>query len=365
MMILCCTVFIAVGCKPASENGPDMPSETVMANLDIEIFMHDADMTPSASKRLVAANVAANDNEKMHNLRIIIVRPDGTVEHNRFFNLKTAVTGWGSEKFKVVTDEWKKIYLFVNEGLTKIKTDAPGSGGSSPFPVFGDIKVGEVFPEKELEETTVNIGDGSAELSGPLPMNECHRVWMPKQEHSCKLFVTRAAVKFSFVFLNKSGRKDLKIKDLSIDKLLGKEYVMPKNAVYGQPDKDGVREILSFDVPSPGETNNGYYTFKKVLDKDMILPLDSEVVMEPIYLLEGKYVDSDGNNDGEDSPLNYSVEISLDGFYQGRRYFSNLSELPRNTHVAVRAVIGKSNITWTVEPIPYTAIPLLPIFGLD
>lgn len=59
----------------------------------------------------------ATDYEKMHTLRVIIVRPDGEVEYNRFLR----ITGAGLPQepddmtFIVKAGESKKVYLFANE----------------------------------------------------------------------------------------------------------------------------------------------------------------------------------------------------------------------------------------------------------
>lgn len=207
-------------------------------------------------------------------------------------------------------------------------------------------------------------------------MNECHRVWMPGQDHSCSLFVTRAAVKFSFVFENRSGNDNIAVKRLTIDRMLGREYYMPRNAVYGQPDADGVREILSFDVPAQGPAgqNNGYYVFTKTFGGGgMGLPSSGRQLLATVYLLEGKYGSPAGGGGGTGDPLNYSVGIEIGGIpadesgtpWSGSRHLTGLPRLPRNTHVRVNAVVGKSSVEWEVAVLPYTAVPLDPVFGLD
>ncbi len=71
---------------------------------------------------------------------------------------------------------------------------------------------------------------------------------------SCDLTITRAAVKFSFLITNRSGR-EVSLTGLSIDKMSRAEYLLPHNV---ERDENG--DIVDYDVPAAG-VNNGYYTF--------------------------------------------------------------------------------------------------------
>lgn len=371
--LLCCTVLFAVGCSRIGDDEP-LSANPAMANLDISVAFSTG---VQGSRALTPAPDGDYDDEYMKCLRIIIVRPDGTVEHNRFIDFDNLyVEKTGDVGFQVVADEWKQIYLFANEQLTRIKNIQP-NGIVSGLETYNlsRIEVGKPFPDEELAEYRLQLTGPTEELTGPLPMSECHRVWVPKEEnYACDLFITRAAVKFSFVFDNRSGR-ERRLTELEIHKLLGKEYYLPRNTVYADPQPDGVREITSFDVPSFEDSNNGYYTFSRYFNQDLLLPADEKTALPPVYLLEGKYTDSAGET-GQNGPRNYSVRILLKDFgahqglgdkdeWQQWEYFSDLSRLPRNTHVVVYATIGKSDIEWTVEIIPYTQVPLDPVFGLD
>ena len=121
-------------------------------------------------------------------------------------------------------------------------------------------------------------------------------------------------------------------------------------------------------MPSSGD-NNGYYTFKRTYDDAVTLTSGAEKVLEPVYLLESKYLDPAGNTGQDGTRLNYSMSISLaeyGGTQQKNEYFTNLPQLPRNTHVVVHATIrGKGEINWAVDVEPYGEVILDPIFGLD
>lgn len=106
-------------------------------------------------------------------------------------------------------------------------------------------------------------------------MSECHRVWVPAENSSCNLFITRAAVKFSVLITNESGRA-LTLAGLAIDKMLRQEYYLPKNAQY-EIREGNVREITVYDVPSTGD-NNGYYTFKRTYGNGVTLMAGEEKI---------------------------------------------------------------------------------------
>lgn len=61
-----------------------------------------------------AGTATLPDNEKMHSVRVIVLHPDGTVEHNRHFSLEGA-QAQKTILLKVTPNEKKKIYLFANE----------------------------------------------------------------------------------------------------------------------------------------------------------------------------------------------------------------------------------------------------------
>lgn len=363
IVLLCCAALWAVGCSRTPDEGTVLPAPA-MANLDISVafFGRVVDYTPTP------APDGENGDEYMKCLRIIIVHPDGTVEHNRLIDFEDVlyVEKVGDVKFQVVAGEEKKIYLFANEGLTTIKNIELGNTEKTLETYnFNSIEKGKPFPANTLKDYKFTLGGVTEELTGPLPMSECHSVWIPKQEnYACDLFITRAAVKFSFVFDNRSG-KEMMLTGLEINKLLRTEYYLPRNTVYRGPDSDGMQEITSFNVPSFEDTNNGYYSFsRKFGENGVTLSRDKQTALPPIYLLEGKYIDAAGGTGGN-GPLNYSMRIQVNGVWLEQAYFPNLSQLPRNTHVKITVTIGVSDIQWTVEVVPYTEVVLDPVFGLD
>ena len=81
------------------------------------------------------------------------------------------------------------------------------------------------------------------------------------------------------------------------------------------------------------------------------------VELDPIYQLEGKYRDPQGD------ARNYALRMWIDGA-QLDSYFPALAQLPRNTHVVVNVAVNDTRIDWEVDLLPYTEKYLDPSFGL-
>ena len=335
-------LFASAGC---SDTVGDVVPESVMVNLQINVAASDI-----ASPRTRAGyEEAQSDDERMRTLRIVVVRADGTIEHNRFLRLTSAVERYGDETFRVYGRETKRIYLFANELTSRIGVD----GVSHPLIDFdlGSLAVGTEFPSERVEGLTLSLQSASEQIVGALPMSECHTVEVPDSDCSCDLTITRAAVKFSFLITNRSGR-EVSLTGLSIDKMSRAEYLLPHNV---ERDENG--DIVDYDVPAAG-VNNGYYTFRLGGGLPVKLARNVQKRLAPIYLLEGRYVDTSGDK------RNYSMKILVDGAECGD-YFADLSTLPRNTHVVVRIGISDTDVEWKVDLLPYGEVKLDPSFGLN
>lgn len=336
----CCALLLAeCGKTPDEERLPEPP---VLVNLDISLSLRDV----SPATRAGDAE-AATDDEKMRTLRIVVVRPDGTVEHNRFLRLSSAVETYRDETFKVVGGETKRIYLFANEETT-LPTETPGISRKLLERDLSAIRTGQAFPQQEMAALTLRTRDNAEDIAGALPMSECHTVEVPARDHACTLFVTRAAVKFSFRITNLSSR-ELTLTGLAIDKMAREAYYLPRDAQY-----DAQGRIVRYSVPPLRD--DSYYTFARPFD--LPLPVGQKVTLKPLYLLEGRYTDPSGD------PRNYSMKLSLGGAESESRYFPDLAQLPRNTHVVVEITVGEHQTQWQVDVRPYEEIPLAPGFGL-
>lgn len=351
--IILCSFLLFCACESAVEDHGGNTDGTLLVNLDVSVALSDiADALTRADD-----TGAANDNEKMHKLRVVIVRPNWTVEANELIDLEAAALEYQAlKRFPVVGDEKKLIYLFVNED-----TEAEAADGSGitrklvDFPL-GNIQVGSPFPANAIESLKISLTNNTERIKGPLPMSEKHLFPVSKEpEQQCRLFVTRAAVKFTFRINNQSTR-DITLKGLTIDKMAREEWYMPR-ATYEVNQGTGQREITAYEVPA----GTGYYTYdRKEVAETVQVASKREQTLDPVYLLEGKYTD-------DTDERNYSMELSV---YNGtdkltrRHYFPNLKSLPRNTHVVVNITYKDADVTCTVDVIPYSDVPLEPGFGL-
>ncbi len=343
--------------------------DAVLSKLTISVTVSNTPDAPLSRANLDPSDYvgAMNDGEKMQTLRIVIVRPDGTVEHNRLLDFKGAGSGAylnvENVSFEVYGPETKTVYLFVNEGATRIDATSGQTKRIVDFD-FAALTPGTAFPTAEISDLKISLNSNDEELpsadeelpSAALPMSERHTVTMPAADYHADLFVTRAAVKFTYLIENTSGVEHT-LDNLTINKGSNIEYYIPR-ITYGGDPLQGSFNINDYSVPNTG-TNNNYYIFRKSFDNRPITVAgdkgDGITVLEPIYLLEGKY-------DEADNDKNYSMSLTLDGKTYSE-YFPNVSTLPRNTHVVVCVTIGQYGLEWTVDVIPYNEVILEPGFG--
>lgn len=84
--------LLMCGCDSRSDEGLSLSNGPDAVYLDINVALRDA----SASGRSVSGRAEeemygeVTEAEKMHTLRVILVRPDGRVEHNVYLDLKNA-----------------------------------------------------------------------------------------------------------------------------------------------------------------------------------------------------------------------------------------------------------------------------------
>ena len=359
-VLLCgCSIYSKEGDIPVAEN-------TSKVKLGVSVALTDGAAFLGMQSRGSLAE-AVPDGEKMQTLRIIIVRPDGTVEHNRYYDFhQVPTTYFATAQFEVVGGETKDVYLFANEN-TKFN-----SGRKVANYDFAAIKVGEQFPTnditgKNIETSLIEVNDALTQMALPLFMSECHSVDVPeKQDKNVELIIVRAAVKFTFRIINKSN-EPLALNQLTISKLARYEYLLPNDVVYGtepsEEDRTTITYIKSYKVPMPG--NNEHYNFKAAF-ADKTVPAksatgnDGEVVLDPIYLLESNY-----NDDSSTEGRNYKISLTVGDETYENGYFNNLTALPRNTHVVVDVTLNDelTGLDCEVRVYPYGEYWLDPEFG--
>lgn len=358
--ILCLVSLFAAGCDKSVTDAPAVEKD-VWVDLNIGIALSDSAVPERSSRADVRHEGPADEAEMMQTLRIVVVDKDGNVEANRFLYAGSVVE-YGEEHFKVRANETKQVYVFVNEKNESVNVyDTAGDRVADFHAYLGGIEVGEPFPRTDIEGLEVRLnggvgseldaaGGGYEKAAGGLPMSTCETVEVGDTDLSHKIYLHRAAVKFTFNITNQSGRERA-LTGLHIDKMSRREYYLPRVTQY-DTDKD----IVDFNVPNVG--NNDYYGFAKSFDDGgLALPDGETVTTSPVYLLEGKYEPGD--------LMNYSMSISVNGADTGYEYLTNLDRLPRNTHVVVNIGFGVSDVTWTVDLRPYGEVKLDPDFGLD
>ena len=330
-----------------------------MSELTLSITVSDTPASPvsrGAGTRAISLNpddftAPVHDGEKMRSLRIIIVRPDRTVEHNRYLDFTGSAKGAyitvDNVRFEVYGPEKKQIYLFANEFVK--------SSDKSRKIVDYDldsITPGSIFPEEDLSELKITLTSDEEQLpSEALPMSECHSISMPAMDYSAELYVTRAATKFTFLLDNTSS-KEHSLSEISISKGSNIEYYLPRISYSGNPS-DGSFSVDDYTVPNTGDNNN-YYIFRYDCPGTVVAS-GATTRLEAIYLLEGKYTDAKDTR-------NYSMTATIDGvLYED--YFPDLSQLPRNTHVVVCLSIRDYEVVWDVKVYPYGEVWLNPGFG--
>lgn len=351
----------------------DFEAYEVMSDLTISVSVSNTPAAPVSKATVNAGDYVGpvHDGEKIQTLRIVIVRPDGTIEHIRYMDFQGSIQRAYMEvadvAFKVVGPETKKVYLFVNEN--SVKTDATGAGVVKTVNYdFSSLAVGSKFPADAIADLRISLNDSyetlpcaQSPVTSALPMSECHTVQMPARDHHVDLYVTRAAVKFTYIFDNQTS-VHYDLSELTITKSSKIEYYMPRITYTGTPFGDSFL-VSDYIVPNTG-INNDYYEFKRFSAESAVsLPANTVRTLDSFYLLEGKYEDPDKVEDDNGKRLNYSMSATLNGIRYDS-YFPDVSWLPRNTHVVTVITIKDHTVNWTVDVYPYGEYWLNPGFGI-
>jgi hypothetical protein len=269
--------------------------------------------------------------------------------------------------FKVVGPEQKKVYLFVNEN--SVKEDMTGAETKIVNYNFNTLEVGKKFPADEIADLKISLFDSYDTVpceenlaTASLPMSECHTVQMPAKDHHVDLYVTRAAVKFTYLFDNQTSQP-YTLSQLTISKGSRLEYYMPQITYTGDPFTNDFA-VENYKVPN--NFTNDYYIFGRFApgDGSLVLPAGKVTPLPSFYLLEGKYEDPKKVVDSNGKQLNYSMSATLDGVIH-ESYFPDVPWLPRNTHVVTVITISDHDVKWTVDVYPYGEYWLNPGFGLE
>lgn len=347
----------------------------------------EGDSTPTESDKTIFEETDIQY-ELMKTLRAIIIRPEGTIEHNQLLHKAPDNTGFDlytAAYLKVIAGEKKSIYLFANEEYTNILN----SDGKTLTEKLSELKPGDQFDSTEYSNLIITNSTGSSSGKiGPLVNNsDASKSYLPMCEQfdikvkdvdaegnnryqSADLFVTRAAVKYGFyIDDNSDAKSNIKVTKITIHDIADREYMLPNTTTYA-PAKydtngditDDNRIITAYSCPDGVLT--GDYTFNMPENFGVILDDEGNdgavKEYEPaIYFAESpKPADSnfritiETENDYFES-ITYK-DIELSGLPYG---------LPRNTFVKV--VLKLTDNELEVIVLPYIGVTLEPDFGIE
>lgn len=303
--------------------------------------------------------------ERINTLRLIIVRPDGRVEHNRL--IRTAMADQGVDYhnnmvFKVLGGEKKDIWLIANEA-------------SVPGYDFGRFVTGAPLDVAALEAITLKTSAAGA----PLFDNSdaaADRHYLPMAEHFAgvdvklpspatdgptyqyeTLFITRSTVKFTLsAKVDPPSYSNITLKKIVFNNIGDTQYLFPKNTEYSPskfPLSGANRLITAYDVPE------GAATAPLSFDVNWNFPplssagkTASPALYFPETKIDGKYT--------------ATVTVEVDGTdFEYTAQLPNLPSLPRNTHVRIDMVFTGHSVQCQVDLAQYIGVILKPDFGFE
>ncbi len=329
------------------------------------------------------------DNEKMHNVRVIVLHENGTVEHNRYY----ALEGSQVQKFillKVTPNEKKKIYLFANEESVSAMEGVAGVN-STLTAFFNNYTEG--MPGFEAAVSNLYF---APDYSGgkPIPMSSMYEINFPeKGNFDGTFYVIRVATKFMVNFMNWRGEEVI-VENFTIANHADKNFLMAhvndseqnEELFNGKTWIDWLKEVSDassedddyatteaagwlkdYELPEQADKEKTY-THERVTVGLPTVDIDNPNNSKPgvaknipvFYLPESKSPKA-GATDGEQE---YTLTIKINGRDEPFVCkLPNLKALFRNTHVVVDITMYNSNEI-IVDVIPYSEVKLEPEFGL-
>ena len=329
------------------------------------------------------------DNEKMHNVRVIVLHENGTVEHNRYY----ALEGSQVQKFillKVTPNEKKKIYLFANEESVSAMEGVAGVN-STLTAFFNNYTEG--MPGFEAAVSNLYF---APDYSGgkPIPMSSMYEINFPeKGNFDGTFYVIRVATKFMVNFMNWRGEEVI-VENFTIANHADKNFLMAhvneseqnEELFNGKTWIDWLKEVSDassedddyatteaagwlkdYELPEQADKEKTY-THGRVTVGLPTVDIDNPNNSKPgvaknipvFYLPESKSPKA-GATDGEQE---YTLTIKINGRDEPFVCkLPNLKALFRNTHVVVDITMYNSNEI-IVDVIPYSEVKLEPEFGL-
>ncbi|NPD92891.1 hypothetical protein [Xylanibacter muris] len=339
-----------------------------------------------------AGTATLPDNEKMNNVRVIILHPDGTVEHNKFYSLD----GAQAQKYillKVRPDERKKVFLFANEESVSKAEGVTVADGSGTLSAFLD-SYGE--GSSDFEEAVNSLYFAPDYTGGKnIPMSSVYEIDIPEKgvvEET--VYVVRVATKFTVNFFNWRG-EEVCVRNFTIASHADRNFLMAhvNDSEQNRRLFNGKSWINWLKEVSDASSENDDYATTEAAGwlKDYELPPQADMTITythgtvtvgkptvdiynpsnskpgvakniPVFYLPESKNPKAGATDGEQE---YTMTIDISG--RSEPFVCKLPDLKalfRNTHVVVNITLYNS-MEIEVDVIPYSEVSLDPIFGLD
>lgn len=375
-IVVCLTAALPfmVACSSQNESLPD--------TTDAALYLNIATLEQTKS-----GVVELPDNEKMHSVRVVVLHENGTVEHNRHYSLD----GAQEKKYiilKVSPNEKKKIFLFANEENVSVMEDVTGENQTLTdfFNSYNENSSG--FAD------AVNGLYFAPDYSGgkPIPMSSMYEIDFTEGKVEKTFYVVRVATKFTVNFMNWRN-EEVTVTSFTLASHADKNFLMARVRDSEQNRKffDGKTWIEWLKDVSDASSETDDYTTTKAASwlKDYELPTQADkaktythgtvTVGKPtvdinypdnskpgvaknvpvFYLPESMNLKKDAT-DGEQE---YTMSIQIQEREEPFTFpLPNLKALFRNTHVVVNITFNSREIM--VDVIPYSNVPLEPVFGL-
>lgn len=391
MAAIVLSLAACTGTEPSADE-PAAPAVAVYLNIGVSLRDVDA---PSR-----AATAPGNDDpnlrnplegEKMSTLRLIIMRPDGTVEANRHVaDLTDAqMLEYTFSRIRVNPKEKKTVFLIANEEaldskgrrlLGDIDLAAYNEGywvdtetntridftAETPAPRRVHYVSGDLLPVVTLEALATPALDiaGGDRLSTAAPgllITARETVDVAEQDLEKTFDLHRAATKFTLNFINNSDY-DIAISNLAVSGIASRQFVFPRFSTiindWDSTTGDKIEQITDFTVPDASYAGMAHLTAP--LSAGFDLPQKETHKLSGLYFPESK---------AEKNILSFTVngaefEAELPHTLATPGNLGLPYGLPRNTHVVVNVTFNLKKVDLVLDVIPFTLIDLSPEYGL-
>lgn len=312
-LVFACAVLLALaaGCRNEGDE-PNPAADKVM--LTLNIFARNGDSGSRAD--------ALPEKELMHDLRVIIFHPDGSVEHNMHFLYSSGgVSQVSNRTFEVVPNEVKTVYLLANaEKLDGLNLTVEEN--------LRDRIDSYVLSEEDVTDAPY------------LPMSSVYTYQMDSENKSFDAYVVYAAAKFTFSFENRMD-KPVRLSAVHIDQTADYSYLLPKNAgtdwISQLGNSDNV--ITKYDIPDKAS----HARYSCVLPEKQVIAVGAGYSLPAVYVPESKNVNE--ATDEQAYSVSFALGVGATGEDEPLRPFEltaggvPLTSLFRSTHVKVDVIV--------------------------